>query len=165
MASERPSKSAKKREAHAIRALADELVALKPQNLAKVIDDPDILAAVKDAQEMGSHGAMRRQKQYIARRMREHDLDAIKAAMAQLAGDPMREKKQFKTAESLRDALLKAEPDDIGTLLAAQSLAPDAAVIDPIKAFHSANSDKDRKSASRKIFRAVHAALGDLPVD
>lgn len=165
MSEEKPSKSARKREAHAIRALADELVALKPQQVSKVIDDADVMRSVIEAQAMSSHGALRRQKQYIARRLRDIDLSAIKAAMATLAGDPIREKKQFRAAEAIRDALLRSTFDAHPTILSENGLSDNPALQDSLARFQAAKTDAERKIAARQIFRFVHAALGELPVE
>ncbi|MEN7344255.1 MAG: ribosome biogenesis factor YjgA, partial [Pseudomonadota bacterium] len=93
---DKPSKSARKRAAQAIRAMADELVDLKPQVLEALIKDNDLLHAIREAQQTNSHGALRRQKQYIARLMRELDHDEIRDALDALAGDPAKEKQLFR---------------------------------------------------------------------
>lgn len=163
MTDERPSKSARKREAHAIRALADELVALKSAQIDQVIDNADIARAVREAQTMASHGALRRQKQYIARLMREHDLEPIQAGLRLLAGDPAKEKQRFKRAEQLRDTLLQADTREREALLTEAGISGDQTMMAEIDdCIHQANTTQDatqRKSAGRQLFRILHAAL------
>lgn len=85
---ERPSKSQRKRDAHALQALGAQLVALTPARLAQ-LELPDVLReAVVAAQGMRQHGARARQMQYIGRLMRELEPAAL-AAMRQ-ALDPGR---------------------------------------------------------------------------
>ena len=66
-----PSKSQRKRDAHALQALGAQLVALSPGHLAQ-LDLPDGLrAAVVAARGMRQHGARLRQMQYIGKCMRQ----------------------------------------------------------------------------------------------
>ncbi len=159
MAEPRPSKSAQKRAALAIRAIADELVALKPAQLAQVVGDEDVLRAVREAQSIGSHGALRRQKQYIAKRLREVDIEPLRAALDALVGDPIAEKKRFRQAEQLRDALLG--PDTPTAMIAAQTagVTTDGAIASLVADFHSASDDAKRKATAKKLFRALHEQL------
>jgi ribosome-associated protein len=162
MTDERPSKSARKREALAIRAIADELVALKPGQIATVVDDPDVVRAVHEAQSIAAHGALRRQKQYIAKLLRDEDSAPIRARLDALAGDPVAEKRRFKRAEQLRDALI-ASPGDADDALVEAGLADTAGIIAALAEWRSAGDDAARRSAARKLFRAIHGQLAALP--
>ena len=74
----RPSKSQRKRDAHALQALGAQLVALSPGHLAR-LELPDALReAVLAAQGMRSHGARLRQMQYIGKLMRQLDAAALR---------------------------------------------------------------------------------------
>ena len=66
-----PSKSQRKRDAHALQALGVQLVALSAAQLAR-LDLPEALhEAVVAAQRMRAHGARTRQMQYIGKLMRQ----------------------------------------------------------------------------------------------
>ncbi len=80
----KPSKSARKREFLALQKLGEDLVALKAADLRKMDLDEDLLVAVLDAQKIKSHGALRRQKQYIGKIMGQVDPEPIRAAIARL---------------------------------------------------------------------------------
>jgi len=79
-----PSKSQRKRDAHALQALGVQLVALSTAQLVR-LDLPEALhEAVVAAQRMRSHGAHTRQMQYIGKVMRQLDpsvLSRIRAAL------------------------------------------------------------------------------------
>jgi len=79
-----PSKSQRKRDAHAVQALGVQLVALSVAQLAR-LDLPEALhEAVVAAQRMHSHGARTRQMQYIGKLMRQLEpsvLSHIRAAL------------------------------------------------------------------------------------
>ena len=80
-----PSKTQRKRDAHALQALGVQLVALSDAQLAR-LDLPEALhEAVVAAQRMRSHGARTRQMQYIGKLMRQLDpamLSRIRAVLA-----------------------------------------------------------------------------------
>ena len=79
-----PSKSQRKRDAHALQTLGIQLVALSVAQLAR-LDLPEALhEAVMVAQRMHSHGARTRQMQYIGKLMRQLEpsvLSHIRAAL------------------------------------------------------------------------------------
>lgn len=78
----RPSKSQRKREAHALQALGEQLVALPPAHLARLALPDELREAVRETRRMPQHGARSRQMQYIGRLMRELD-DAVLQALRQ----------------------------------------------------------------------------------
>jgi ribosome-associated protein len=87
------SKSQRKRDAHALRALGVQLVALSAAQLAR-LDLPEALhEAVVAAQRMRAHGARTRQMQYIGKVMRQLEptaLSRIRAALAPVRVVPPR---------------------------------------------------------------------------
>lgn len=104
-----PSKSQRKRDADALRALGEQLVALKPAQLADFPLDHDLLAAIHAAQAMRSHGARRRQLQYIGKLMRQHDPEPIQTALATLQQTSLAAKTQQHMLERMVTALLANE--------------------------------------------------------
>ena len=155
--SDRPSKSARKREAQAIRALADRLVELAPDALARIVDDADVIDAVRAAQDMPSHGAGRRQRQYIAKLLRGIDTEAILAALTQADAGPTAARRRFHAAERLRDALLDGR--DAEATLEAAGMGPVPALEEALGAWRGAHGDAARKQAARRVFRVLHEAL------
>ena len=80
----KPSKSAKKREYLALQKLGEELISLKESDLEQLDLDEDLLEAVQEARTIKSHGALRRQKQYIGKLMRHVDPEPIREGLASL---------------------------------------------------------------------------------
>ena len=80
----KPSKSARKREYLALQQLGEELLTLKEPDLLGMQLDDELLDAVLEARRIKAHGALRRQKQYIGKLMRNIDPAPIRAALAQL---------------------------------------------------------------------------------
>jgi ribosome-associated protein len=80
----KPSKSARKREYIALQKLGEELIALKQSELDSLPLDESLLEAVREAQQIKAHGALRRQKQYIGKLMRHIDPEPLRTEMAKL---------------------------------------------------------------------------------
>ena len=106
----RPSKSRLKREMDALQSLGEQLVAVKPDRLAK-IDMPDKLRdAVRDAQRfINKHEAKRRQLQYVGRLMRDVDPAPIQAALDEINGVSAAANARQHALERLRARLLEDE--------------------------------------------------------
>ena len=73
-----------KREHLARQKLGEELITLRDADLRSLPLEEDLLEAVVDARAMKSHGALRRQKQYIGKIMRHVDPEPIRAAIESL---------------------------------------------------------------------------------
>ncbi len=80
----KPSKSARKREHLALQKLGEELITVKRSDLDNLPLDDALREAVRDAREIKAHGALRRQKQYIGKLMRNVDPEPIRAGLQQL---------------------------------------------------------------------------------
>jgi ribosome-associated protein len=81
---ERPSKSSRKRAAHAAQALGERLIALKESDLVRLPIPETLLDAVRDARRIKARGGLSRQKQYIGKLMRDLDAAAIEDALENL---------------------------------------------------------------------------------
>lgn len=107
---EGPSRSQRKREVEELQKLGEELVKLPPRQLDN-LPLPDILRdAVAMAQRITSHGALRRQRQYIGRLMCEIDPEPIRALLTELRNADRASRARFQECERWRDRLL-AEGD------------------------------------------------------
>ena len=81
MTETKPSKSARKREYLALQKLGEELLTVKESDLAAMDLDDELLEAIQDARRIKSHGALRRQKQFIGKLMRGIDPEPVRAAL------------------------------------------------------------------------------------
>lgn len=81
---ERPSKSARKREAHARQKLGERLLAMRESEVEALgLDLPEELReALREGRRLTSRGGLARQRQYIGRLMRDVDAHAIESAIA-----------------------------------------------------------------------------------
>jgi ribosome-associated protein len=114
----RPSKSARKREMHALQSIGEELVALPADKLAR-LDIPDELrVAIADARRFNRHEARRRQMQYIGRIMRGIDPEPLRAALDAFNGVSKAEVARHHRLERLREDFL-ADEQVAGRIVAA----------------------------------------------
>ncbi len=77
-----PSKSSRKRAAHAAQKLGERLAAMREPELADLPLSDALREALAEARRLGSRGARSRQHQYIGKLMRGEDVAAIEAALA-----------------------------------------------------------------------------------
>ncbi len=80
----KPSKSARKREYLALQKLGEQLIGLREADVLALPLEDDLVNAVLDAQRMKARGALRRQKQYIGKLMRQADAESIRQALARV---------------------------------------------------------------------------------
>ncbi|TXH67326.1 MAG: DUF615 domain-containing protein [Thiothrix sp.] len=100
------SRSHDKREAEAAQALGEKLIELRPEQL-KQLDIPERLVdAVLEAKRLNNHGALRRQKQYIGKLMRQVELEPIQAKFAEWEFNSKAHLAVFHRLERWRDQLL-----------------------------------------------------------
>ncbi len=107
---ERPSKSQQKREMLELQDLGVELVKLPEAQLATLDLPENLRDAIALARRITSHGAQKRQRQYIGGLLRELDPAPIRALLEQLKGADRVSKARFQESERWRTRLL-AEGD------------------------------------------------------
>ncbi len=81
---EKPSKTQRKRAMHELQALGESLVALEDDEIERLPIGERLADAVREARTTRSHEGRRRQLQFIGRLMRDVDVDALRAALAEI---------------------------------------------------------------------------------
>lgn len=104
-----PSKSQLKREAHALQALGERLVRLKPRVLDGLPLPLELRAAVDAARAMSKREARRRQLQFIGKLMRRLDAEPIRQALDSLDAASLADKRRHHALEELVAALLAGD--------------------------------------------------------
>ena len=105
----RRSKTKAKEEVEALQDLGKRLVVVGNDRLKK-LDIPEALRdAVLEAKRISSHGALRRQMQYIGKLMRDVDTDPIQEMLDELDGISNKATARFHALENLRDGLIADE--------------------------------------------------------
>ena len=147
----RKSKSQRKRESLALQALGESLAALAASELPRIPMWPDLEAAVADARGL-ERSARRRQIRYIARLLRERDVEPIVQALESVRRPGRREAARHRRIERLRDALMRDDKalDDL------RELKPDLDVRQLRRLVAAARRERERAAGStseRRLFR------------
>jgi ribosome-associated protein len=91
---------------HELQELGAALVALSGAHLEAMTLPEPLAAAVREARRIASHGARRRQVQYIGRLMRELDPEPIRAQLAAVAGGSAAARARHQRLEHWRARLM-----------------------------------------------------------
>ena len=158
MTDSKPSKSTRKREQLALQELGETLIALNDSELALLSLDNKLHKAIRDARQISSRGALRRQKQLIGKLMRDVDPQPIRAELAKLRIDDVRSKRLFARAERWRDRLLVDGSMALNEFDAETNTA-DAELRTLLGELNVAFSEKAEKTVRRQIFRRIHEIL------
>jgi ribosome-associated protein len=100
------SKSQRKRDMDSLQDLGKELVDLPNDKLKRMELPEDLLTALLDHKRFTSHGAKKRQEQYIGKLMREVDPEPIRRQVAMFKGDSAEHNAWLHLIERLRERLL-----------------------------------------------------------
>ena len=101
-----PSRSQLKREAEALQDLGAELVKLKTSQLETIPMPERLRDAVMEARRIKSHGALRRQMQFVGKVMREVEAEPIREALDRLLNRDQAAAARFHLLERWRDRLI-----------------------------------------------------------
>ena len=152
---ERPSKSERKRAAHAAQDLGEALIGLRDSELEALNLPERLLDAIREARRTPSRGGGARQRQYIGKLMRDIDLEPIRAALASHSEEHAREAERFKRLEAWRERLIKEGPAALDEL---DRWRPGLDRAEWTRRISAAQSERERTGpgpANRELFRAL----------
>jgi len=159
MSEERPSKSQRKRDMHALQDLGAELVELSEEKLAAV-DLPEALRdAVLEARRIRDFEGRRRQLQYIGKLMREVDPEPIRAQLAGWKSVSREETRRFHRVEEWRDRLL-ADEKAVPEFVAAYPDADAARVRELVREVERERAAGRPPKSYRALFRLINESMG-----
>jgi ribosome-associated protein len=158
---ERPSKSQRKRDVHALQKLGVELVALNKDQLAQ-FELPERLAeAIAEAQRISNFEGRRRQMQFIGKLMREVEPTPIRARLDQIKGIAHESTATQHLIERWRERLL-AETEAL-TLFAAEYPQGDLQRLRSLIASVKRDRANNRPPKNyRELFRAVRDVIAPV---
>ena len=106
MEAEFVSRTKKKQQVEELQKLGAALVDLPPVQLDALSLPAPLLAAVREAQRITSHGARRRQMQYNGKLMRKVDPEPVRAALAMIGGQSALARARQRRLEGWRERLI-----------------------------------------------------------
>lgn len=150
-----PSKSARKRDAHAAQKLGEQLVAA-PDELLERLDLPERLVdAIRLARRITSRGAMVRQRQFIGKLMRGVDLEPVRAALEMRSDADRAAAARFRRIEQWRDRLLAEGEPALDALVATRPAAPRARLASLLNRARAEQAAGRPPAAARELFRVL----------
>lgn len=152
------SKSERKRRAERLQQLGGRLASLAPERLADLPIPDDVRSAVLEYQRFGSHGARRRQLQFIGRLMRTVDPAPLLAALDTLEGHSVEARREFQEVERWRAALLES-PDGLTGFLDAYPATDGQQLRHHIQQVRKARDEQQQRTAARALFRFLRDAI------
>jgi len=160
MEAEFVSKTRKKRRMEELQALGASLVALAPARLEALALPEPLAVAVREARRITSHGARRRQMQYIGRLMRELDPEPVRAALAEAAGNSAAARARQRRVEAWRERLI-ADDAALTEFAGAHAGADLQALRALIRSARSEIAQQRPPRAQRGLFRLLREQLDD----
>jgi ribosome-associated protein len=157
---QRPSKSARKREAASLQELGVQLSALPEQEMA-ALDLPDkLFVALRDLRRLPSHGAQVRQRQYIGKLMRQIDPEPVLAKLAERKQQHDSEIRHFQLIERWRDRLLSEPAAALPALCAEYPQADRAALVKILEKAGRERLEQRPPAGARELFAFLRQLLG-----
>jgi ribosome-associated protein len=161
---ERPSKSARKRAAHAAQDLGEALLRLPDAELGALELPETLREALRAARRISSRAAGARQRQYIGKLMRQVDPAPIRAALAARSARDAREAERFRRIENWRERLIT---EGTAALAELARWHPAIDVHEWQQRIGAAQAEREREgsagAASRELFRALRALFATMP--
>ena len=157
--SEFKSKSQLKREMHALQELGEQLIHFSDKDLAKLELPENIIEALKTAQSIKKHGALKRQIQYIGRLMREIDAQPIIAYLDLRQSNKQQLNAEFKLIEEWRDRLLSQDNHVLDELFSNYPHLDKQHIRTLIRNAHAQTKQGKTPKASRALFKYLSAEI------
>jgi ribosome-associated protein len=155
-----PSKSSRKRAAHAAQDLGEELIRMRDSELDSLDLPESLVDAVREARRITSRGGLARQRQYIGKLMRDVDPEPIHAFLASRNTVTARDAERFKRVEGWRERLIVEGAPALAEL---ESGRPGLDHDEWARRVSAAREERARTAATgaagRELFRALRALL------
>ena len=152
------SKSARKRQMHALQNLGKRLVDLSAAQLARLnIDDEALIEAVQLAQRISHRSGKRRQMQFIGKLMRSADAEQIADIRDALHETSRKAKAHERVIEGARDALLARGDDALPEIIAIWPHGNSQLIRQLTRRAQEERQQDQAATSSRKLFRYLRS--------
>ncbi|BBO80372.1 hypothetical protein DSCO28_09380 [Desulfosarcina ovata subsp. sediminis] len=117
LADNEKSRTQLKKEAKALQQIGVRLATLSDDQLGRMNLPDDLMEAIRDVRSMRSHGARRRQMQYIGTLMRQVAVAPIEQALMDIEQGAHQQARAFQRVESWRDRLVAGDDELMNEIL------------------------------------------------
>ena len=150
-----PSKSRLKRDAHALQKLGTELLDIPESEWVSLGLTQDLMSALREAKRLHSHGARKRQLQYIGKLMRDVDPEPIQQYFQQLRLKARQQAQRHHELEIWRDRLIEEGDPAVGAFLELHAQADRQHLRHLIRQAKKEHAQNKPPRSSRALFRYI----------
>jgi len=111
------SKTQRKKECDDVLELGEKILELSKEDLAQLVMDEDLSHAFEEGRKIKSHGALKRQKHYIAKLMRSRDIEPLATQLNYILHKHDVHSAEFKRMEKWRDTIIADGDNGINAFL------------------------------------------------
>ncbi len=105
------SKTQRKRECDEMQTLGEKMIALGKDELAQINMEDELRHAIEEAQRMKSNGALKRQRQFIGKLIRNMDAESLQSQLDKILHRHDLHNAEFERMEKWRESMIQ-EGDD-----------------------------------------------------
>lgn len=153
------SKSQLKREAAELTQLGKVLVALDAASLEKIPLDSQLRDAIGAARAIKSHGALKRQQQYIGKLLRNRDNTEVISAYEQIRQQSSSTNAVFKQSERWREQLLEDEKSSLQDFISRWPTVDRQKLRQLIRNARKEMAQNKPPKSSRELFRLIRETI------
>ena len=154
------SKSQKKRECDAMQRIGDKLLKLKPDELALIDLPAELEDALNEAHRIHSNSALKRQRQYLGKIIRNCDSEKIEKQLNTVIHRNDTNTAQFKKIERWRDRLIDNDKQVLGEIIQQHPGLDRQHVHNLVRQAAKEESTNKPPAASRKLFKYLRELSG-----
>jgi ribosome-associated protein len=155
----RPSKSQLKRDSEAMQDLGIELTELSRAQLREFALPEELLQAVLAAQTITSHSALKRQRKFIGKLLRDIDPEPIQQQLARLKNTSAEAIHELHLIERWRDRLLTGGDQDINAFLESYPGADRQKLRQLVRDAHRERQAAAPPRSARLLFKALRESI------
>ncbi len=157
---DQPSKTRRKQEAHDMQELGEQLMPLKRKQLERLNLPERVVDALLESQRLTERGAIKRQKQYIGKLMRDLDPEPIREFLSTLRATSDRHNAWLHRLERLRDTLI-ADDSALAAFIAEHPEAPVQSMRQAIRNAKAEQAAGKPPKAYRQLFQLLKEVIAE----
>ncbi len=149
------SKTQRKKECDAMQEIGERMIQLNHEELSQIEMDDELRRAVEEAQRMKSHGALKRQRQYIGKLIRGLDAETLSTQLDKVLHKHDIYNAEFKRLEKWRDTLLEEGDQGINDFVEHYPLTDRHHLRQLVRNAHREKKANKPPTAYRQIFKYI----------
>jgi ribosome-associated protein len=111
------SKTQRKKECDEMQTLGEKIIALGKDELAQMHMEDELRHAIEEAQRMKSNGALKRQRQFIGKLIRNMNAESLQTQLDKILHKHDLHNAEFKRMEKWRDNMIKEGDDGLNAFM------------------------------------------------